>query len=372
MSESKNLFLQIRNLLDTEGIGPSKLLQLVSAYNSIDGVYNSSFNDLLNVDGISEHLANKILMRIDSLNRNASNYKLEFDKLKEKNFDWIHYWDENYPENLKNIYSPPIILYYSGKITREDRNSIAVVGTRNATRYGKSQAEKFSKHLVENKITVISGLARGIDSISHRSALDNGGRTIAVIGSGLDVIYPPENRKLFADIENSGAIITEYPLGTKPDAQNFPKRNRIISGLSLGTLVIETKESGGALQTARFALDQNKEVFAIPGSIDSPQSGGTNLLIQNGEAKLVRTCDDILVELELKIKPNVGVNIPKPLPDLNMFEQKIYEILTNEPKHIDTISSESNINSSECLVHLLSMEFQDLVKQLPGKTFLKS
>ena len=179
------------------------------------------------------------------------------------------------------------------------------------------------------------------------------------------------NKKLFQSISQNGAVISEYKLGTKPDAQNFPKRNRIISGISLGTLVVETKLSGGALQTAAFALEQNKEVFAIPGNLGNTQSEGTNLLIQKGEAKLVRTCNDILVELNLKIEPQIGKNIAKPTYDLNMFEEKIYGLLSNKEKHIDLIANESKINSSECLVHLLSLEFRDFVKQLPGKNFVK-
>ncbi len=166
------------------------------------------------------------------------------------------------------------------------------------SRYGKSVAERFAKDLSYKGITIVSGLARGIDSFAHRATLEVNGRTVAIIGSGLDVIYPSENRKLFDEISENGIIYSEYILGTKPDAQNFPKRNRIISGISLGTLVVETKESGGALQTAAFALDQNREVFAIPGNLGISQSEGTNLLIQKGEAKLVRNCDDILVEIK--------------------------------------------------------------------------
>ena len=189
--------------------------------------------------------------------------------------------------------------------------SIAIVGTRQPTNYGKVQAERIASELALQGITVVSGMARGIDSIAHTRTVRDNGRTVAIIGSGLDVIYPPENRKLFQQIIENGMVISEYPLGTKPDAQNFPKRNRIISGLTLGTVVIETGVKGGAMQTASFALDQGKEVFAIPGNLGVRQSEGTNLLIQKGEAALIRSAEDILLELELKLQPVLGKNVPK-------------------------------------------------------------
>jgi DNA processing protein len=212
-------------------------------------------------------------------------------------------------------------------------------------------------------------MARGIDSIAHRAALKAGRRTIAITGSGLDFIYPPENKKLYEEIAEKGLIITEYELETKPNAENFPKRNRIISGLSLGCIVIETAIAGGAMQTAAFALDQNREVFAIPGNLGIKQSEGTNLLIQKGEAKLIRSAEDVLIELELKLKPILGKNIPKQQAALNLFEEKIMGALKSDPLQIDMIASHTNLSTSDCLVHLLSLEFKGLVKQLPGKMF---
>ena len=197
----------------------------------------------------------------------------------------------------------------------------------------------------------------------------NEGKTIAVTGSGLDVIYPPENKKLYEEIIEKGIVISEFSPGTKPDAMNFPRRNRIISGLSLGCIVIETGITGGALQTASFALDQNREVFAIPGNLDVKQAEGTNSLIQKGEAKLIKNAEDILVELNLKLKPVVGENIPKPKIDLNLFEEKILNVLEVKSEQIDNIAMLTELNTSDCLVHLLSLEFKGLVKQLPGKVF---
>jgi len=361
---------KLKLLLQVEGVGPAKLFNLLSKFQTLDNLLNSNFNSLQRVDGISQNLANRILKQIDNFSTFEIEVKQELEKLDLLGCKWVTFWSEDYPKNLKNIFAPPIILYYKGTLQKADNNSVAIVGTRMPTDYGKNYASKLSQELGKKNVTVVSGMARGIDSAAHRGTIKSGGRTLAIIGSGLDVIYPPENKKLFEEISNNGAVISEYTLGTKPDAQNFPKRNRIISGISLGTLVVESKVKGGALQTARFALDQNREVFAIPGNLGITQSEGTNLLIQKGEAKLVQNSDDILIELNLTIKPTVGENISKPVEDLNMFEQKIYDSLSNEAKHIDLIANETKINSADCLVHLLSLEFRSLVRQLPGKMFV--
>ena len=372
MNENLETLTKLRLLLEVDGIGPGKLFNLLSKFNSLDNLINANYKSLTLTEGISQTLANKILKQIDDYSTFTKVIENELNLLEKNNAKWITFWSDNYPQNLKNIFAPPIILYYKGTLLKQDANSIAIVGTRMPTQYGKNIAQNFASDLAKKGIPVISGMARGIDSSAHWGSLKGSGRTIAIIGSGLDVIYPAENKKLFNQIIENGAVISEYKLGTKPDAQNFPKRNRIISGMSLGTLVVETKQSGGALQTAAYALEQNKEVFAIPGNLGALQSEGTNALIQKGEAKLVRNTDDILVELKLKIEPKIGKNIAKPTDDLNMFEQKVYEVLSDKPKHIDLIAKESKINSSECLVHLLSLEFRDYVQQLPGKVFVKS
>lgn len=289
--------------------------------------------------------------------------------MKKINGQILTVWDEEYPKLLKRIFDPPLVLEAIGNIEERDGFAISVVGTRNPTNYGRLVAEKISAELAEQGITIISGMARGIDSIAHSAAIKSGGKTIAVIGSGLDVVYPSENKKLFEVICETGVVISEFPLGTKPDATNFPKRNRIISGLSLGCIIIETGIKGGAMQTARFALDQNREVFALPGNVGVKQSEGTNYLIQRGEAELIRSAEDVLLELELKLKPILGKNIPKQQQDLSLFEEKIFNALNNEPLHIDKIAVSTNLTTSDCLVHLLSLEFKGLVKQLPGKKF---
>lgn len=356
-------------LLSVERIGPAKIRSLLSKFRNLHNILDASNNELQEVEGISKELSSRIKKISSHKDEMKSFVEKELTKLKKIGGRIITVWDEDYPPLLKKIYDPPLILYLKGNFDERDQYSIAVVGTRSPTNYGKIQAERIVTALAEQGITIVSGLARGIDSIAHKTALKNRSRTIAVVGSGLDVIYPPENKKLFEEISENGVIISEFALGTKPDAVNFPKRNRIISGISLGTLVVETGINGGAMQTARLALDQNREVFAIPGNIGVRQSEGTNLLIQRGEAELITSAEDILTELELKLKPVIGKNIPKPEKDLNMFEEKIYNSLTNEPLHIDKIAELTNLSTSDCLVHLLSLEFKGLVKQLPGKVF---
>ncbi|MEO8399181.1 MAG: DNA-processing protein DprA [Ignavibacteriaceae bacterium] len=356
-------------LLSVERIGPGKIRNLLSKFRSTEKILSADYQSLIEVEGISSNLARRIRKINSNRDEIYSSTEKEFNELKKIGGEIITVWDPDYPYLLKKIYDLPLMIFIIGNFKKEDEYSIAVVGTRQPTNYGKIQTEIITSELSSQGITIVSGLARGIDSIAHTTALKNNGRTIAVIGSGLDVIYPPENKKLFEQISKNGVIISEFNLGTKPDAQNFPKRNRIISGLSLGALVVETGVSGGAMQTASFSLDQNREVFAVPGNLNVKQSEGTNLLIQKGEAQLIRSADDILVALELKLKPILGKNIPKPHVELNLFEEKIIATLKSEPIQIDKIAILTNLSTSECLVHLLSLEFKGLVKQLPGKMF---
>lgn len=359
-------------LLSVEGIGPGKVRSLLAKLKKVNHILNAGYSQLVEVDGINRELASRIQKASNKKKEIRESLEQQLTQLEKINGRIITIWDEEYPSLLKKIFDPPLILYAKGKLEESDNYCIAIVGTRQPTNYGKIQAEKIAEELSHQGITIVSGLARGLDSISHKAAIKNNGRTIAVIGSGLDVIYPPENKKLFEEISEHGAIISEFSLGAKPDAANFPKRNRIISGLSLGTIIIETGLSGGAMQTARLALDQNREVFAVPGNLGVKQAEGNNLLIQRGEAELITSAEDVLIELELKLKPIIGKNIPKPQIDLSIFEEKIFNVLTNDAIHIDVIADESNLSTSDCLVNLLSLEFKGLVKQLPGKTFLRT
>ena len=369
---SKLSFEQLTDLfllLSIEGIGPGKIRNLLAKLKSTKNILASDFQELLNVEGISTNLAKRIQKASRERESTEKFTETELKKLEKIGGKLISIWDQEYPQLLKKIYDPPILFYLLGELIERDQYSIAIVGTRQPTNYGKVQAERISMDFAKQGITVVSGMARGIDSIAHNSAIKSGGRTIAVIGSGLDVIYPPENKKLFEKIAEAGAVISEFPLGAKPDAQNFPKRNRIISGLSLGVIIIETGITGGAMQTAAFALDQNREVFALPGNVGVKQADGTNLLIQKSEAELIRSAEDVILDLELKLKPVLGKNIPKQQIDLSLFEEKILNVLNSEPLQIDKIASLTNSSTSDCLVNLLSLEFKGLVKQLPGKMF---
>ena len=276
---SYNKFVKLRTLLSIEGIGPVRVLNLINKFNSIDTIFELSKSDLKDVESINSNLADRIVAGIKNLNSIQKQLDRELEKLEKLNANVILFSDDDYPELLKRIYFPPLILYTLGEFKENDKYAISIVGTRKPTEYGKLEANRFASKLAQQNITIVSGMARGIDSAAHRAALASGGRSIAVIGSGLDVIYPPENRKLFNDIKENGSIVSEFEIGTKPDAQNFPKRNRIISGLSLATILVESRINGGAMRTANYALDQNREVFAIPGDLNKAESDGTNYLI---------------------------------------------------------------------------------------------
>ncbi len=278
-------------------------------------------------------------------------------------------WDsESYPSYLREIDGAPPLLYVHGSIEEIDRWAVAVVGTRRLTSYGRQITQELVTGLVLNGVTIVSGLARGIDAIAHQAALDHGGRTIAVLGSGPDCIYPPENRSLARQIVNGhGAVISEYGLGVQPDAKNFPPRNRIISGLSLGTIVVEAGERSGAGITARFALEQGRDVFAVPGNINSPASFGTNRLIQQG-AKLVTAVDDILEELNLAmVLEHSAVQLVLPETE---DESAIYTMLSAQPVHIDELSRSTGLSSSVVSSTLTLMELKGMVRQVGGMNYV--
>jgi DNA processing protein len=282
--------------------------------------------------------------------------------------------DEAYPTNLRYIYDPPLKLYVKGKIIPEDNIAIAIVGSRRATYYGLKNAEDLSFELAAVGITIISGLARGIDSAAHRGALKAKGRTIAVLGSGLNVVYPEENKALAEEISCSGAVVSEFPLDAPPHSQNFPRRNRIISGLALGIVVVEAAKRSGALITANFALEQGREVFALPGKIDSFTSQGAHNLIKQG-AKLVESTEDIIEELEplraVQARGARGSVRAKVVPKLPEEEGKVYSCLSNEPVQIDEIIQKAALSHGKLLTSLLKLEHKKLIKELPGKLFAK-
>lgn len=282
--------------------------------------------------------------------------------------------DEVYPERLRQIYDPPLLLWVKGDPGALNKDGIAVVGTRRASSYGKKQAEFFSRALVEQGLSVISGLAYGIDSVAHKTTVKKQGTTVAVLGSGIDVIYPSVNSKLATQIaETGGAVISEFPLGTKPDAVNFPVRNRIVSGMSMGTLVVESGREGGSMITARSALDQNREVFVIPHCIGHINGEGCNYLIKSAQGKLVQHIDDILNEISFNRQEKNGLPTEKERnwknEELDETAEEICRLLENGPHHVDDLSEKLEIQTHELLSSLLTLEMLNCVDQKAGKIF---
>lgn len=349
-------------------IGHQKIRALISRFKDPAEVLKASPRELTKVPGIVKSLAVAIAHQEDG----EAFADDQLKRLNKVNGRIITIWDKDYPELLKKIYDPPAYLFVLGQFAEVDRYSIAIVGTRQSTHYGQIVAENFSKEFARLGITTVSGLARGIDTIVHASTLKANGRTIAVLGSGLDVPYPLENLTLMRRIAKEGIVVSEFLMGTSPDATNFPRRNRIISGLSLGTVVVESAENGGAMITASTSLDQNREVFAVPGSINEKRSGGPNKLIQEGRAKLVQNIQDILDELKPQFKQFLKKERQaEPTVELTLFEHKILDVLHSDSAHIDTIAEQAQVSPADALVNLLSLEFKGLVKQLPGKMFVK-
>jgi DNA processing protein len=291
----------------------------------------------------------------------------EMEKLERHRVNVLVCDDPDYPSRLKEIYDYPPVLYVRGSLPAEDEPSLAIVGTRRPTAYGRQVTEEIVADLARSGTTIISGLARGIDSVAHRAALDAGGKTLAVFGSGLDIVYPGENAKLAQAIMEHGALVSEYPLGVKPKAENFPLRNRIMSGLSLGVLVVEAGERSGALITAHQAAEQNREVFAIPGSILSPASRGTNRLIQEG-AKLVQNYTDILQELNLVIV--VQQAEIREFSPANEIESAILKQLSSEPNHIDEICRRSGLTMPEVSSTLSMLELKGIARQVGNMNYV--
>lgn len=294
----------------------------------------------------------------------------EISKAKKLGIRIVTLLDDDYPEILKQIYDPPPVLYTKGDIACLNNQSIAIVGARKASNYGRNTANRFAKELASMTINIVSGMARGIDSYAHKGAIDASGPTTAVFGCGLDIVYPPENVNLMKKIIKCGCIVSSFPLGTQPIAANFPARNRIISGLSLGTLVIEAAERSGSLITADFALEQGREVFAIPGNIYSPYSRGTHKLIKQG-AKLVENINDILDELYLDRFDIKKVN-KESLESLSSIEESVFKIIDYQPLHIEQLINSSQRNSQELNAILTRLELKGHISALPGGYFVRN
>jgi DNA processing protein len=305
-------------------------------------------------------------------------FKHELAHLQAEQLTVLTIADAHYPQSLRWIPDPPLVLYMRGTLRQEDSLAVAVVGSRKPSSYGKLTAQRLSTELVQHGFTVVSGLARGIDSLAHQGALQAGGRTVAVLGSGINVVYPPENHHLYDTISNTGAVLSEFPLDTKPERWNFPRRNRIISGLALGTLVIEATTTSGALHTARHALEQGREVFAVPGRIDAPNSRGTNHLIKLG-AKLVEGIDDILAEFPEAVRISAcqqrpareRSSGPPTATDLSAEEARVLAFIQPEETHIDVLIQASQLPAHVVASTLVTLELRGLIRQFPGKFFAR-
>ncbi len=342
------------------GIGRVRMGQLESYFGSVERAWKASHSELT-ASGLDSGSIKSIVASRPGIDLDA-----EMAKMKHFNVDAFTFHDERYPSRLKETYDYPPVLYVRGSIGPQDEWSLAIVGTRRATVYGKQVTEEIAGDLAASKITVVSGLARGIDTVAHRSALEAGGRTIAIFACGLDTIYPAENVSLAKSIMEHGALVSEYALGIRPRSDNFPRRNRIMSGLCLGTLVVEAGEKSGALITAQMALEQNREVFAIPGSILSPASRGTNRLIQEG-AKLVVDYTDILEELNLMTVER-QIEMKELIPPTET-EAVLLSRLGAEPTHIDEICRTSGLAASTVSSTLTMMELKGMVKHIGAMNY---
>ena len=367
-------------LIRTDRVGPSTFAKFIKHFGSVDRALGASVSELAKIDGVGLKIAERI-----------ATTRAKFDvtselELAQKLGVWIISLDDKrYPPVLKQIYDPPPVLYIKGNLTRQDNLCISIVGSRYCSLYGQEQSSRFAHFLSSAGFTICSGMARGIDTAAHQGALSAGGRTIAVQGCGLANIFPPENKKLFELIAESGACISELPLRYEPLSENFPPRNRIIAGLSLGTIVVEAGLNSGALITARAALEYNREVMAVPGKIDSPLSKGAHQLIKQG-AKLIESVEDVTEALgyigeQLQDHVSAAAAEASESMERSLFdarnlklsgpEKTIYECLDKEPLHIEQIIADTDLAAGSVNAALISLQLKGLIKQLPGSLFVK-
>lgn len=346
---------------------PKKFHILLDNFSSPEEIWHAPFEKLKEIPGFSESTetfcAHRARLDVDQ----------ELAEIEKHGLKVITLMDEAYPKALRSIDTPPPVLYLKGDYIDKDELAISIVGTRRPTSYGRLVAEKLAKELGERGFTIVSGMALGIDTVAHRGALEAGARTIAVLGSGFKDIYPRENVRLMEEIARSGCVMSEFSLFTKPDKWTFPQRNRIIGGLSRGTIIVEAPEKSGALITARLALEQGREVFAVPGNITSEASRGTNKLIKDG-AKLIENIDDVLEEFR-DLKETLAGLAPRPptaeRPALSPLEEQIFKLLNYEPIHFNDVVEKSALSPSQVSFALLQLMMKSLVKELEGKRYAK-
>jgi DNA processing protein len=354
-----------------EHVGPVRVRQLLEHFGEAPAVLRASKSQLLQVRGIGEDTAQAIATWEKTIKLGE-----ELKRISDFGCHILTQADEDYPELLRQIYDPPVVLYVKGKLTAKDKNAVAMVGSRMTTHYGVETARKLAYQLAYVGVTVVSGGARGIDSAAHQGALSAKGRTVAVLGTGINIVFPPENAELFERIADNGAIITQFPFNRNADKQSFPIRNRIVAGMTLGTVVVEANLTSGALITANMAVENGRQIFAVPGRIDSPRSKGCHELIKKG-AKLCEGAEDILSEFEYLFPASnrpPGASETGALPALTLSEneQKVYDALSIEESSTDEVIRRSGLPSSAVSVALLGLEMKRLIKQLPGKLFVRN
>ena len=345
-------------------IGPVRVRNLLSRFGSAQAVLAATQADLSQVDKVGFKAANNIIRWRELIDLDG-----ELRRIDQFGANIVTTDDSDYPALLRQIYDPPLVLYVRGTLRPEDAYAIAMVGTRQSTLYGRQTAERLARQLAASGVTVVSGGARGIDSASHEGALQSGGRTIAVLGTGLDIVYPAENVKLYQRIAEQGAVITQFPFGRKGDKQSFPIRNRIVAGMTQGTVVVEANRASGALITANFAAEYGRTVYAVPGRVDSPRSAGCHDLIKDG-AQLCESAEDVLAEFShlQAIEPEE----PEiPMPTLSHPEQQVFHVLTHEEMQQDEIIRRSELPAAQVSVILLQLEMKKLVQQHPGRLFTR-
>jgi DNA processing protein len=352
-------------------LGNRRFKLLVDEFGNCTNIFERTEEELLKIESISR----KIIFKIQR-SRITDKIKKVLDDSQEKNIKILVYGDKNYPENLSELYAPPSILFSNRFFDEQDENSIAIVGSRFASKYAKNITKKLTYELVECGFTIISGFAKGIDIEAHYNAVKNNGRTVCVFANGIKVVYPSENMSFYKNNQNNEKVIfvSEYFPYEKPVKQNFPARNRIISGLSKGTIVVQAGKKSGALITANMAVEQNREVFVVPDRIDTEQSYGSNELIKKGQGKLIQNVDDILNELQIKSnvlsKRNTD-NLLKKQYSLTDLEQKILNVLSREPISITLISEKVGLTERNVNVVLTKLELNNLVCQMPGYLYVK-
>jgi DNA processing protein len=365
MNENLKYWLALNKI---PGLGPVTIKKLFDHFGSVAAVWSAAEHEVFGLEGINRSAARSFIDQRGKIDPEA-----ELDLVNSRQIAVLTLEDDAYPSQLKNIYDPPPVIYLKGDLLSADAKAIAIVGTRRASRYGLEMAKKLAEQLSAHGVTIVSGLASGIDTAAHQGALAAGGRTVAVFGCGVDVIFPAENKPLAEKIERSGALLSEFPLGLTGDRSTFPRRNRIISGLSLGVIVVEGHYDSGAMITAKEALEQGREVFAVPGNVELEQSKGPHWLIKQG-AKLVESVEDVLEELNLQFPQmtndqypmtNEGINYP----ELNEEERKIVKVLLLEPKHLDEIAVKVGWPVQQVSSILTMLEIKKAVRQLPGKMF---